>query len=357
MRQFARDTLLGLLSIAIALALLAAGGELAIRSYHLYRGYSLEGQATRTLVLDDKLGWRARPGYRFAGERRDAAGVAYDANVSTDARGFRLFGDLDVRNKKKMLVVGDSFTHAVDVSDEMTYYAHLADALPVEMFAIGVEGYGTLQQYMLIDEIIDGIAPDILLIQFCANDFINNSFELEFASKGNNNGLRRPYLVNGEITYRIPKNYPGLREFAYRYSRLLYWIFKNIDRLHAQSGEEIQHDMSSEGAIAERGFAHAPFRESVATTRELLAMIRKRVPPTTPIYIFEGFGGQPYYKALEQVVAEADLRLIKRVPAAILATREQGIEIHAQDGAHWNNTGHRVVGEALREYFDENGLQ
>src|SRR5437867_3136868 len=103
--------------------------------------------------------------------------------------GFRRFGDPS-SSRPKLLVVGDSFTHALEVSDDKTYYALLGDRLGAEVFAYGAGGYGTLQESLVLDEYVDIIKPDAILWQFCSNDFVNNDLELE--SMSYYNSTKRP---------------------------------------------------------------------------------------------------------------------------------------------------------------------
>ena len=126
----------------------------------------------------------------------DAGGNRYLIEYKTNKDGFRLFGNLKNNKKRKVMFVGDSFTHAVQVSNNKTYYGILGDALPIEVFAYGGGGYGTLQEFMIINKWLDVVKPDMVILQYCSNDFINNHFELELRSNRNNNGMRRPYLTN-----------------------------------------------------------------------------------------------------------------------------------------------------------------
>jgi alkylation response protein AidB-like acyl-CoA dehydrogenase len=61
----------------------------------------------------------------------------------------------------------------------------LANAsLAVQVY--GGHGYGTLQEYLVIDKYIDEIKPDLILLQVCSNDFTNN---LENEAKSSSNYL------------------------------------------------------------------------------------------------------------------------------------------------------------------------
>ena len=126
-------------------------------------------------------------------------------------------------------MIGDSFTHATAVSDDLTYHALLAQLLDVEVFAYGAGGYGTLQELMILDRYIDIIRPDVILWQYCANDFINNDNELERLSLVNNNGWVRPYLQKGQVQLLSPKESSlQVREWINRRSRFLYFIVSRM---------------------------------------------------------------------------------------------------------------------------------
>ena len=211
------------------------------------------------LVLDDTLGWRARAGYQDFRESTETTskGVKYAVKRSQKEYGFRMFGDLR-STRPKVFVIGDSFTQAFQVSDEDTYYATLKDVLGVEVFAYGAGGYGTLQEYMILDQYMDMIKPTLILWQFCTNDFINNDPALETASLINNNGWRRPYWVDGHIVYIIPKPWSGsFRIFAQRHSRLLHFLLSRWDRLLAiYPVQTVEVQIKREGP-AHKGFQHA----------------------------------------------------------------------------------------------------
>jgi len=95
-----------------------------------------------------------------------------------------------------------------------------------------------LQELMILEQSMQEIRPDLVILQFCTNDFINNSVELETLSRINNCGLRRPYLNSqGDVFYALPKRSGLLRHFANHYSQCLYFIFSRLDRL-AVGGED-----------------------------------------------------------------------------------------------------------------------
>ena len=57
-------------------------------------------------------------------------------------------------------------------------YAYLEKEFShINFFVYGGGGYGSLQEYMIWDDYIDEIDPDIVIWQFCINDYWNNSYD------------------------------------------------------------------------------------------------------------------------------------------------------------------------------------
>jgi lysophospholipase L1-like esterase len=341
-----KSFLLGVLSIVLAVCVLAIGGEAAIRAHHFIE-HILTGNSVRPFVLDEEFGWLSAPGFRYEGERLDAAGVNYPVLIQTNEAGFRLFGDSQTTDKRKVLFLGDSFTHAMQVSNDKTYYSILKDRLSLEVFALGVGGYGTLQEYLILDKYIDEIAPDIIVLQFCPNDIINNHYGLEWRSASNNNAMQRPYLTEAGIVYALPKNYSAIRNFANNYSRFLYFIFSKIDRILVGRGESV------EDTIDKEGLSYPLFRDSIGITEQLIAKIRKRAPPTTPIVAFSTDNTSLHIDEFRRMSQNNGIVFLDDISQALASAEQAGVNIRAGDKAHWNNTGHQIVADGLQRYLEE----
>lgn len=341
-----KDIILGGISILVAILLVALAGELGIRGMHLYAEHFGDRKPPH-FTLDEKLGWIATPDYFYEGELVDASGTRYSVSIQTNAEGYRVYGDPRVTDRKKVLFLGDSYTQAMQVSNDKAYYTLLQNKLNLEVFAFGVDGFGTLQQLMLLDEIIDDIQPDAVVLQLCPNDLINNDYALETRSGFNNNGLRRPYLENGDIVYRNPANMPALREFAASYSDFLYFLITRLDRLRSMPNNP------SESIIQEQGLSYPLFENSVATTDELLARIRSRIPSGTPLYTFSTSHGHPYLDVFRRVSDREGVYFIDGTSQALREIEGRGVTTRAADGEHWNDEGHRIVAEVLGRHFEE----
>ncbi len=227
----------------------------------------------------------------------DQAGERYLADYSTNEFGFRTFGDLD-SSKKRILFVGDSWTGDPNTSDAEAYFGIVQRNLPVEVFAIGGGGYGTLQELLLVKEFARMIKPDIFVLQYCDNDLINNSFFLEGPSITRSQKNFRPYWVDGKIRYRLPAASPYL--LLHRFSRL----FRTLDALLSTAQYKVYNSYYPPPFQAYDGLAPATSPEqkaeiarqkaaAVKTTEFLMAEMKRAFPPGTQLVTFAASSDDP----------------------------------------------------------------
>lgn len=288
------------------------------------------------LLIDPRLGWRAMPDYHRQGEWHDLAGVEYPLSMSTNKDGFRMFGDV-ASDKPKILIVGDSYTHAIETSDGETYFHRMADVLPFEFFVYGAGGYGTLQEYLVIEEFWDVIQPDLLLIQFCGNDLSNNLQAYEAIDLGNNNGLIRPYLSpSGEIYYDIARDNKALWGIANRYSKLLAALMFRWDIA--------TFEPPSQPEIA------AIHEDAIGVTGKILRMLKERAA-SIPVYAFSTDAGPETYDVFRDLSFANGIVFVEGVPQALRRAEEAGLVGRVADGAHWSPEGHRAIAMPLIRFF------
>jgi len=329
---------------AAAVILTFAAGELALRLYHAAK-YSDARVSESSIMLDNEIGWIPNPSYTFHGERLDAHGKKYHADVFQENRDFRVFGDTSRAKTRRVLFLGDSFTHAVEVSNDSTFYSIFARSLDVEVFTLGTGGYSTLQECMLLKKHVGKIEPDVVILQFCYNDFISNHYQLELRSVINNNGLRRPYMsAAGDIFFAIPKKHSLIRDMAINHSRLLYFILSRLDMLEA-GGESIEDE------IREKGLKIAAFRESVDITGKLVRSIKDCLPAGTALYAFCVYQEEPFFSQMKKLFRENDVPFIEGVSEELVRARHEGLDISADDCRHFNRMGHRLVAGELEKFF------
>ena len=332
--------------VIVLMGVILGLGELAIRSIHLLRDgipffESQAGGRVGSITLDQELGWKATEHYREALVEKTKGGQLYPVRRSQSQYGFRQFGDLN-SNRLKMLVIGDSFTHATAASDERTYHALLSTLLDVEVFAYGAGGYGTLQEFLVFDRYLDIIRPDVILWQYCVNDFINNDNDLERRSLINNNGWVRPYWRNGQIALLSPKESSvQVRDWINHHSRFLYFIISRIDRLRALNTRE-----TVEVEIEAEGMGHAEFLRAVHVTDALMGRVRARAGGRS-IMAFDCIREEPYDQAFREISAHYAITYWDDIGAVVREADQRGEDVYASDGGHWNERGHELIAQAL----------
>ncbi len=333
------------------------GGEAALRLVYWLRDgtpFFAKASVGSMTTLDEHRGWRATENARVQRLTRDAGGSEHQVTFTQDEHGFRQFGNLTATGfrRPRVLVIGDSFTQGREVSDSETYFAILSKSLDAEVFAYGVAGYGTLQEYMALADYFTMIKPDLIIWQYCPNDFINNSPSLERKSVINNNGMRRPYLVNGRVEYILPKGFSRLiREYAIEHSRFLQFIIGKIDRIHAGSagGSTLQGDIDSPDlAIPE-------FAAAVQVTDEIMGRVRQLVGRVR-VVAFTSQSGSVTEPLFAQISAKHDVDFVSGLPDTLRAAQDRGVVVTAEDKAHWSAQGHRLVAGLLLTALKERCL-
>ncbi|MEW6008740.1 MAG: SGNH/GDSL hydrolase family protein [Candidatus Omnitrophota bacterium] len=264
--------------------------------------------------------------------------------------GTKIMGDSQSDKKMKIFFIGDSFT-AQYLDKKDMYYDVVSRKLGIELFVYGASGYGTLQEYLVIDKYIDNIRPDLVVLQTCSNDFINNDWDLERKSFIHNNHKVRPYYENGQIKYRFPRG-PFFRGYIIPYSRLAYFISYHFDRILVELNNKgylrtIEEYVQSEGDRLEG------FKRSVDTTAELMGMIKKRCGRASLI-AFPVFDDEPYFSHFKNIFRHYNINFLEEIPR--LAWAAEGRKWERNDD-HWTEKGQKVCGQYLTDYIKTNFLK
>ena len=341
--------------IGIAVAIISTIVTLLFLEGGLRLYYFVKNQISPPISQkSDVLGWKNTPYHSFEVEGPTFGYVSY----STTKHGFREFGNKET-NKTKVFVIGDSYTQAYCVSDEDTYYKYLEEhSDSLEIYAYGCGGYGTLQESMIIEMYIDSINPDIILWQFCTNDFINNSLELEAKSYLNNNHMTRPYFVSGDIEYRYPKQKQSLANIMLKNSYLLKMINIKLNIIQSKRYNSIEDTISID---------HPLMVSARDVTKEII-QITKSKTKGIPIFAFSVNSGPPlpasdqpenldysWENMIKEVCAETGINYIDGVPQEVYKAKRQGVKVDgAPKDAHWTGEGHKIAGAYILSYLRSN---
>lgn len=295
------------------------------------------------MSFSDYIGWENIPGISWKYLVSGYGEIEY----STKRFGFRLFGDVN-SNKTKIFVIGDSLTQCSTVSDGKTYYDYIKkNNNNVEMFSYGCGGYGSLQEYMIIDKYYDVIKPHMILWQFTSNDIINNDHELESASFRHNNHMTRPYYKDGRIERLYPKQNRGWFYATVQASYILRLVDIRVNILKAEKYGSIEDELSED---------HPLFKRAVNTTSEIMGLVRKRVG-NIPIVAFCGINEKWLGDTFLKICKKYDIQYIQNIPESIEKAKEFGMIVDGSpNDAHWNDVGHSIVGKIILDYLIENNL-
>lgn len=170
-------------------------------------------------IPDEYTGTRLRPGLSawFTKE-----GLAF-VTINNDGFRDRQHARDKPANTYRILVLGDSYVEAVQVSQQETFWGVLEKQLQpsfhrhgkqVEVIAMGVSGWGTAQQYQALEHYGFAYHPDVVVLAFLAgNDLRNNSRQLE-GDPG------RPYFVLDNGNLRLDDSFRNDPQFLTASSRL-----------------------------------------------------------------------------------------------------------------------------------------
>lgn len=343
-----RKLTLGLVAFAIISVLTLLVGEIAVRAVIYLKSKTYPTQTTR---LVKKLGWETKRNFTFQGEVPDATGTLYTLNYETDENGFRAFEQSEVNSTaNRVFYIGDSFTQAIEVSNDKTYYNLVDQHLNLNTFAYGCRGYSTLQEYMILDQYYDQIKPDIFVLQFCYNDFINNSLELESNSIYNNNRRLRPYWQeDGSVKNAYPARLP-LR-LLNDYSMFFQLVLTTTEKIW--NSQVHKKEKTTEAFIASQEQAYAPFEKSIQVTEALLRKMKERLDPDVRFLILHvGTYDDPYFQAIQSISESLNIEFVSESSEhpQLVANAP---EVMAKDHFHWNEAGHKIAAEALLKYLQE----
>ena len=195
-RKYASFALFTLL-LSLLLSLGAIEGFLRYQDHQIAQSDQMEPGLVR---FDPELGWRLAP--HWSGSHQH-----YDFNVDyhIDYTGLRN-DPQQTRDRPRVAVLGDSFTFGLGVTDTETFVSLLNadEELPGSYVNLGIPGYSTDQEYLLLKEIGKSIAPDaVLLVVYLGNDLFDN--QLPFPMQADH---AKPFFQLGENGSLLLENSP-----------------------------------------------------------------------------------------------------------------------------------------------------
>lgn len=268
---------------------------------------------------DSELGW-------FPISNSTAVTRDRPIHIRHNSRGFRDEEHV-LGTNPRILFVGDSFVwgYAVEQADRFT--DKLKARLPGwSVFNLGVSGYGTDQEYLLLQQQLDYYNPDVVFLTFCTNnDEIDNSRNRRYG------GYYKPYFTaDGEEL--ILRGTPVPESVNYFFSRHPTLRRSYTIRLIAKAYFKL---------------TNPSFREVKNPTREILTLMNDYVQSKGSTFLV---GLQDRHPALQRFFEEAN------IPYVDLSAANEFT--FPTDGNHWTPAGHTMVSEFVYDFLvDGNHLE
>lgn len=191
---------------------------------------------------DDLLGWFGQKNIEDSFAKWSAP---RKVNVKNNSLGFRDDEFKDDRSKKNIAFIGDSFVWGYDVEKNERFTEVLRTKTnKYDIYNLGVSGYGTDQEFLLLQKYFDKFNPDIVFLNICNdNDFTDNSQNVRYG------GYFKPYFENenGQLNLKgvpvpVTNNYKLMD--LYKKHNILYrsHIVKNISMI-LEGKKSIENEM------------------------------------------------------------------------------------------------------------------
>lgn len=354
--------------------------------------FALRHTIYRGTGLDDLFQFDAHLGWRFVPEESGlVTSDDYQQLVTVNQHGYRDFNHSDEATgeshgrEKIVAVLGDSFTSNLGVDLEETFTTlldnHLGPKYSIRNF--GVNGYGQVQELLLLDEILENLRPDlVLLVIYTSNDLDDNIGRFDWIR-----GYKRPTAkLNDKGKIEITHGFGPPTRFNPSQTTLYHWIRTTaLDRLVRTAIGLVDPgkvDPSWVSPIIR--YARSPLaseeRQAFDTIVALLSEFDRRtqaagsklgVVLAPAIYrIYE----ELWQDILNRFAASGDSHDVNQLHAlladdsdrngrahfdlvnALLAKSADGTELYYPNEAHWNRAGNAVVAEALAAWLRQSGL-
>jgi hypothetical protein len=304
----------------------------------------------------------------------------------------------------RIAILGDSFTEALHVNLENTFWSILEKKLnanktfgnkKVEVINFGVSGFGTDQELMTLRHRVWDYSPDIVLLAFYSgNDIRNNSKILEpyklkpfFVLRNEKLEFDNSFIDHPTYKWKTGFFWSTLRAL-YPHTRIfqLFAKFREIDfsfRLNSNNGNQALFDYLYHTIF----FApiNTDWKQAWEITEKLLIKMRNEVEEKNARFVLVVLSNDiqvhPDAEVRQHFIEEMDIfdlyypdKRIKDfakkegIEVLLLAPDFQryaeknnvflhGIKNSPSAGfGHWNVEGHRLAGEIIAEYFCSDGI-
>jgi hypothetical protein len=287
--------------------------------------------------FDPMLGWLPTPNLRNI----SFASVPQSTN-SRGLRGTTEYAYEAPRARRRIVLLGDSFTFGSEVRDEETYAHRLQQMLPaVDVLNLGVNGYGHDQMLIYFEQEGRKYAPDVVILGFLARDMDRNTLAFRDYAK--------PRFVseNGQLTLTnspVPPPDVVLRWDWIR-PRLLSDVWSlTAQRAKTRGGRDKAERQEVTLLILDR--LAAAIRAAGAVGVFCYLPSEKELVSAEPTVEGEAF-------LFDYCRSNGQVRCFSARPHFARRAQE-GVSFKTT--GHYDASGHLIAAEAIRDYLKEQGI-
>ncbi|MEZ2234064.1 SGNH/GDSL hydrolase family protein [Microcoleus sp.] len=375
-------------------------GELGLRVAGI-QGYPkigdlVDSAPTNFHTADRDLGWKLKPG--VSGEWK-GEGASF-VQVNSEGLRDREHTKAKPPNTLRVAVLGDSFTEAIHVPIEQTFWSKLERKLAnceavkgrkkVEVINFGVQGYGTAQELVMLRKKVWDYSPDIVVLAFfIGNDVINNSPKLEY-------DRYRPFFVYDasgklvpDMSFRTLRPIDRNRYAVSAIDKLPAWLVNNSRILQVvkkveleRKKQQLSNDFTNLSTQNFKEPTDAAWQDAWKITEGLILTIRDEVVQKNADFLVVTIGDpaqvHPDVAMRQKFIKDNNIQdlfypnrrldnLGRTHSFRVLSLAEQfqaytdkyqvcahGFENYVNCGGHWNQLGHRLASIMINRNLCEN---
>ncbi len=287
-----------------------------------------------------------------------------DGFVTTNSRGFR-GGEVEIPKppgRLRIVALGDSVAFGWGVNDADTFCQQLARQflarrpdLDVDVVNLAVPGYATRQEVALLERNLAALQPDVVLLGFYEND-LPDTMEDKDVSGTRITAARQ---ADGQELHMSPGPSSWIERQARR-SRAVYIASHALKALahhgEGKPGSSMELDLLEGRRSAEletawqRVSAQLEKLEASATARGFVAGILVLPPREQVVGLYPD---SEYQRRISRLAGELGMFVIDPLPALKARPGNKGSLFIPYDRNHPSAAGHRVIAQAIMEYFNQ----
>ena len=297
----------------------------------------------------------------------------FDAVYETNSIGAK---DYEFRikksQKKRFILLGDSFAEGFGVGNNFTFKSHLEKSLNSEIYNFGSSGaLGPLQYYLIYQNLAKKYEHDSIIISFLpANDFNENDYNLWKKNKWNlteNTERYRPYYLkkNSEFDFFIPKNAKKRENWYFLDDQSFYKKIKNLIKDSFWSFNVYRSiifikNYKYKSSVQYSGYFDATMQQQEAAIYFISKILKSRKFDTAAIIIFpskedlkrinlkkDHVYNQKWFKELKKLKSNLDYEL-KLIDIAKYVKDEKEYQNYLHDcDDHLNKNGNKFVAKKI----------